>query len=339
MNNIKELICAAVLNSMVCALASCSHDDQSEVLSEESSKVSLDVVNCLLGRVARSTDFDIWDMYDQIGVTMCRQLMNPTELYREPGTGEVAFNRCYYTTTSGSSEFVAYNASQKIWFPSDTTKVRFVGYYPYAVDINQQDGIYHLDLRGQTDADHRLSDYDLLWGEVRDRSKYAFDVNFNFAHQLTQVVFYIEPKGDLTIDDLKDAVLVLTHQRLGADFNIYNAQLSNLETDGEMDLRRTVETVNNAACLVGKAIILPNDAEQNPVSYFETDDVQLSEARNRHIVMQLPGRQRLTANLQAVEFKPGEKHVFYIEATSVSLSLIRGEISPWNTVEHDVIIF
>lgn len=340
MNNSVRIKSLFALGTIGALLASCHNDGiESSIQPETKKNVGLDAVTCRFLQNTRSTDVDTWDMYDQIGISMCRQYTNdPSELYSELGSDEVAFNRCYYTTTSGSSEFTAYNATQKIWFPSDTTVVRFVAYYPYSEKIDKSDGLYHLRLSNQSERGHRLSDCDILWGAAEKLSKYEPDVNITFEHKLTQVVFYITPKGDLTKNDLQGSSLKLTHQRLEADFNIFSSNIKYMEEEGSLELKQSEEKIDGEYYLAAKAIVLPNDAEQNPVSFIDTDDKQLSELNNRHLVLSLPIGLRLTANLKDVDFKPGEKHVFYIEATTKGLTILRGEIAPWNTIEHDVVV-
>lgn len=322
---------------MAVALTACG--DSNEAATEET-KVGLDVAMGTFQQT-RSTDMDTWDMYDQIGISMCYhtpaahpESQNASAVYYDPTAQVQPFNRCYYTTTAGSSEFTYNTAQDKIWFPTDTTEVDFVAYYPYRAGSDQ---LYALNLNGQATNGEPLCHYDLMWGVTRGLDKSHSMVVIPFRHQLTQVVCYIKPVGDLTMSMLRDASVSLSHQKSQATMDVLTSELQYNSGDTELSFISGIARVDGDSCLVAKAIVLPNDEVQNPATFVETSDKQESLDKNRHILLLLPSADGkvLAANLKATTFKPGEKHVFRLEAQMSQLLLISGEIVEWETIEHD----
>ena len=332
---------AALLPTLL-LLSAC--DKSVESVVDDQAPKGLDKAWATFAKATRSTDVDTWDMYDQIGISMCYhcpeshpEAQEHAGIYYDPHDQVTPFNCCYYTTTAGSSEFTYYGPQHRIWFPTDSTTVDFVSYYPYSDQLTQASHQYPIDLSQQTTSGKPLSAYDLMWGSIKGLDKANTAVVIPFYHQLTQVICYIKPIGDLTVSELEDATVAISNQKMQAQMDVLTSQLQYGETTGDLQLMTRLIVVDGDSCLEAKAIMLPNHPEQNPVAYTPTDDLQASLVHNRHILLYLPSMEgrSLSANIKETEFKPGEKHVFRLEAQVSQLSLLTGEIVEWQTIEHD----
>lgn len=291
----------------------------------------------------RSTDVDVWEMYDQVGITMCYHAPNAhpnTDGVVTDGLtndGRKAFNRCYYALASGQTAFTYLTLDDRIWFPTDTTQVDFVAYYPYSGLVTISQPRLPIDLRQQHRVDVRLCENDVMWGAARGCDKAHTQVNICFVHQLTQVVCYIVPRGDLRMEQLRDATVEITHQPCQATMEVLSAALHYQPEEQTLAMKSATAVVEGVPCLVASAILLPNDEQQNPVRFLNTDDPVASLATNRHLLLTLPSQEgrTLRLNLRDVEFRPGQKHIFRLEARQDQLRMISGDIVEWEVVEHE----
>lgn len=339
----KKIINVILVGLLAVAASACS-DHQEESIVQP--RVGMDKAFGTFSQT-RSTDVDTWDMYDQIGVSMCYHTPNvhpesgnTLPVYYDATATVQPFNRCYYTTASGSSEFTYYSAQDKIWFPEDTTMVDFVAYYPHTAALEKVSDTkycYPVNLAGQDSNEEPLSKNDLMWGVTRGLNKMNSIVVIPFRHQLTQLVCYIKPVGDLSMEMLKNASVSISHQKGEARMDVLTADIDYMDGDTELGMKTNIAVVDGDSCLVARCIILPNDSEKNPVKYTNTTDKQESLEKNRHIILShiSSDGKILGADLKETEFKPGQKHVFRLDAQLSQLILVRGEIVEWETVEHD----
>lgn len=322
-------------------LAACADNASTESVTAAAS--SLDRAWGTFARTTRSTDNDSWDMYDQIGITMCyhcpevhRDAQRNDGIFYDAVTGAVPFNCCYFTATAGSSEFVYYGPQHRIWFPTDSTMVDFVSYYPYNEQLEVGSHLYPVDLRQQSTSGLPLSRYDLMWGLAKGLDKGNTMVEIPFHHQLTQVLCYIKPLGELPASALLDASVSISHQPQQAQMDVLTSRMQYADSRDDLQLSTSIVMIDGDSCLEARAIILPNDPLQNPVAYKPSTDRQESLELNRHILLSLPSLDGivLSANLKDTDFRPGQKHVFRLEAQVSKLNMLSGEIVEWETVEH-----
>lgn len=342
MNNLEYKHKLLLLSSAALLTACTSEVAETEPVSE--APKCLNVAWGTFAQSTRTTDVDAWEMYDQIGISMLYHhpaLHAESEryegVYYDAVMGTVPFNSCYYTTSAGSSEFTYFSPQHRIWFPTDTTTVDFVAYYPYLGELSLQQHLYPVDLGKQATDGKRLTDYDLMWGSVHNLDKGNTSVVIPFSHQLTKVVCYIKPAGDLTFAELQQATVSISHQKTTAQMDVLTSALQYGNEDADVQLITSAVVVDGDSCLEAKAMLLPNHALQNPVAYTATDDRQESMDKNRHILLYLPSLEGhpLCANIKETEFNPGQKHVFRLEAKISQLNLLSGEIVEWETVEHN----
>lgn len=176
-------------------LTACSNDENGVIDSPVSKAAFSATIN---GPVTRAFDQQ-WEDQDAIGIS---------------GTsGTEAYTNVAYKTT-GNGNFTVVTDGKEIYYQDDQS-VMFTAYYPWN------------DLQGETtiEADTWLQadqkSFDFLWAQ-EPGSKADPTVAFKFSHRMAKVVLTIKKGADVSLDEVKAAVMSLGGFKHIGKFDVVN---------------------------------------------------------------------------------------------------------------------
>lgn len=215
-----------------------------------------------------------WLPYDKIGIFMIDQ----------QGESAEYSNICYQTASVGDkATFVA--ANQKIYFSQEqegvvSEKVGFRAYSPYVSSLSNN--IYNISVATNQDKPELI---DLLYAETgADYSEDNPDVNLDFKHILTKLTLTLEAKGNVTQEDLNNAVISISGVAHNATFNLKDQTLEVGSPSSESIIaREAVKGVTHEAILIpDEGINLSAIISINGIDYpWALNDSKLTSGEER----------------------------------------------------------
>lgn len=176
-------------------LTACSNDENG-VIDSPVSKAAFSAT--IDGPVTRAFN-QTWDPGDAIGIS---------------GTsGTKAYTNVAYQTT-GNGNFTVVTDGKEIYY-QDNQPVMFTAYYPW----NDLQGKTFIDADTWLQADQKT--FDFLWAQAPG-SKADPTVAFTFSHRMAKVVLTIKTGADVSLDEVKAAVMSLGGFKHTGKFDVVN---------------------------------------------------------------------------------------------------------------------
>lgn len=358
------------------SMYSCKDNDaHTEIFNSRDGQIAITQIGANTGSssvknlpATRTTDVDTWESTDKLGITMCYaypdkhpENKNQNDVYYDQSSSFQPVNACYTFNAyvrdgvKNSATFIPAiinGQNQSIWLPTDTTIVNLFAYYPWrptGSDPKTQlssDGKFPISVERQKDdkGNSLLPQIDVLWGSVEKIDKHNSSVEFMMQHVLSQVVFKFEPAmpadtAGLSVEDLQDVDVFLTHQRTNGVFDIYKNYLDYKEGDSKITFytEPIVDQVTKErkGC-EARAIILPFHAERNKVLHEEKPsfDEQTRLDKNVHMGLYLKKYKKTLYALMTDEFKAGYRYTYTVKVT-LNKIVVTGTIVEWIDVKGD----
>lgn len=179
-----------------------------------------------------------WDQGDAIGVyalTAGNEI--PEGIY---GKANAKFTT---PDTGAEGVFTAATAEDQIVYPKDGSKLDFVAYYPYAVQVS--DYKLPIDVSDQTNP----AKIDYLYAD-NEKGKSISDpsANLNFKHKLSQLILNISSEGNSTLDGL---TAVIKGLKVDGSLNLKDGNIALGTTAGDITPQL------NTARTIATAILVP----------------------------------------------------------------------------------
>lgn len=243
-------------------LAACSSDNDPAAIND-GRRVPLQVRGYIadtplgITRAAGSA----WDTGDRIGLYALPHDNTTTPI--EDGS-----NVCYVlagtTAPTEGSRYEAFTSSTPVTLPDDGSAIDVYGYYPYsdsatpsavAVNLSTQDPQKNIDLMttGQVSTSTHNGSTPI---SINDPS-----CELLFQHRLTKLVF------NLTFNDfgvINNTSLTIGSQKTTATYNIYTDILTYGSGEANQTITAAVGSTKSGFDKTFEAIVLPNDADNNP---------------------------------------------------------------------------
>lgn len=245
---LKNIFFASVLfSAFAVALAACSSnelpiDDVDDAISF-STKITTEVSS------TRAYD-DIWELNDGVGIFMTSADYN-TSL----GTDNAKHN----LAKPGSAwNLVADGNTNKLYYPTSATNVRFIAYYPYKAGAALSSS-YTVTLGNQ--ATTKL--FDLLYYKDTGTSgvfKKGDKPALTFDHMLSKIVVNIKKSDEVSGADITAMTVTLTGTPSTASFNLQTGALSGQATASNITTVVLGTPTENYA-RTHQAILIPNKGE------------------------------------------------------------------------------
>jgi uncharacterized protein (TIGR02145 family) len=220
---IKKVFTGLYALALVCAVCSCSRDDEGTPASREwPVRFSSDLSERTVSRAAN----DSWDAGDRVGVYMVPHVADASaavdfSVYTD------AVNVPYVTSGSGTSVSLSVvSGRDAIVYPRNDGYVNFVAYYPYRSDTHTVNAnVYKVNVSNQSPS----KAIDLLYhkgaGTAYDSNNKT--VSLAFIHQLSKIKICLVPASDNVKVDLSATSLTLSGFPTTADFDLSTGVLSN----------------------------------------------------------------------------------------------------------------
>lgn len=209
-------------------------------------------------------------------------------------------------TTDQNAESVSFKSSGGI--PLASEMANFYAYYPYNVNVLEDDFIYSVDLG---DQEQGYSSYDLMWAKktgVKAEDIKSSGLSLTFSHQMVMIKVNVTLSSGMS--DIKS--VVASGLNTSAKFNLIDGTL----TDG--DVLKSIRLYKSAKNTYA-AILLPTKTPRNMTLTFYVDD-------NKY--------QYLMSSASSIkEFKAGHQYAFNIglgESVEGNLTEIQGGNTPWS---------
>lgn len=133
-----------------------------------------------------------------------------------------------YINKYGSSEFIAYDESEALYYLNEDSKADFICYYPFLESIDELN--YPIDLTVQSN----LTKLDLMYSNnAKDLDHTTTNVPVNFSHQLSKLVLNIEQLRSVGLNDI---TLIISNTGIKASFDLMTGKLSPATEYGNIQL-------------------------------------------------------------------------------------------------------
>lgn len=183
-----------LLGTLAIALAACNNDENTTIDTGDGRAL----FSASIGAQTRAFDTS-WEGDDQIGITGT--------------TGTKTYTNVAYQTTNGDGNFTVATPGKEIYYQDDNT-VNFTAYYPWN-DLEAGVTEISADTWGQSDQ----KNFDYLHA-TGTGSKANPNVVFTFSHKMAKLVLTIRKGADVSLDEVKAAVLLLEGFKHEGTFNI-----------------------------------------------------------------------------------------------------------------------
>lgn len=258
-----------ILLTITVLLAACSSDSDPAV-TNDGRRVPLQVTGYIadtplgITRAAGSA----WEADDQIGVYAMPH--DNTETPIDDGS-----NVCYSTSSGGETSgtlYLPFTTSTPIILPS-SGNIDVYGYYPYSakkkdgttnfdpehveIDVSTQTVQKNIDLMTTGKEDHTIH------GDDSSPSINSANPSCEllFHHRLTKLVFNLDLSEMVSVSTIS---LTIGSQKTTATYDIYDNELTYSSGVANQTITAVVGTTNDALHKSFEAIVLPNDASNNP---------------------------------------------------------------------------
>ena len=169
-------------------LAACSNDENETMIDNTGNRATF---SASIRWQVQTRAFDqMWNDNDKIGIS--------------GKTGDKTYTNVAYFTANGgkSGSFSVVTPGEEIYY-QDNEPVTFTAYYPWEEALKEGTFI-ETDTWGQADQ----KSFDYLWSQAIG-SKGTPNVTFSFNHVMTKVVLTIKKGADVSLDEVKAAVMTL----------------------------------------------------------------------------------------------------------------------------------
>lgn len=215
-----------LLGTLAISLAACNNDENT----------TIDIGNgralfsASIGAQTRAFDTS-WEGDDQIGITGT--------------TGTKTYTNVAYHTTNGDGNFTVATPGKEIYYQDDNT-VNFTAYYPWN-ELGAGVTEISADTWGQSDQ----KNFDFLHA-TGTGSKANPNVAFTFSHKMAKLVLTIRKGADVSLDEVKAAVLLLEGFKHEGTFNITDGTTAtkNASTAGWEFANNSTDPAYNAPVVV-----------------------------------------------------------------------------------------
>lgn len=230
-------------------LASCGAEDVIDTAAN-GNKVAVQLGGSI-GISTRAVDAT-WTANDKIGVYMVGE--NQT---LEDGNIVEGASNVSYVTSDGDGKFSPFDADKTIYLPVDG-KVDFYAYYPYKMEVNN----YRLPIDVSNQSNQEA--IDLMYATVMQQDKNHPNVQLQFKHILSKIVFDVQPGAGLTASDLEKMTITIKDVDNKATFNLTDGLVS-----GE-EIPEGVKMFKNGTTY--EAILLPTASTSREVEFNLNND-------------------------------------------------------------------
>ncbi len=183
-----------LLGTLAIALAACNNDENTTIDTGDGRAL----FSASIGAQTRAFDTS-WEGDDQIGITGT--------------TGTKTYTNVAYQTTNDDGNFTVATPGDEIYYQDDNA-VNFTAYYPWN-DLGTGVTEISADTWGQSDQ----KSFDFLHATATG-SKAKPNVAFTFSHKMAKLVLTIKKGADVSLDEVKAAVLLLEGFKHEGTFNI-----------------------------------------------------------------------------------------------------------------------
>ena len=193
---------------------------------------------------------DYWNIGDAIGVFMIEK-----DSYAIAGEK----SNVKYTAEKGghTGNFAA--KYEKIYFPEDGRKVRFMSYYPYRESI--KNGIYNIDVTTQIPQSQLDLVYSFNSSLTYDKDNGSDNVLIGFKNQMTKIFIHVKNGEGLQGYDLMHMKVYLAGLSNKADFDLFSGEIKNLSGFSPIIPSRRI--AGNGNVYTGEAVVIPTSDISN----------------------------------------------------------------------------
>jgi hypothetical protein len=185
-----------------------------------------------------------WEADDTVGIFML------DEDYKLSAAHYKANNQ--YKIEAGDNniwKLVSLNDANKLYYPVDGSKVRFIAYYPYDSTVTTADsgsdkvaGTYAVALGDQS----KTKEFDLLYHKgttsYNKTNLSAISTAMAFKHQLSKVIINVKKSSDMTNADISDLEIKINSIPTSATFDLATGTLSNWGAEDTANAKGNVTT-------------------------------------------------------------------------------------------------
>ncbi len=276
------------------AMISCSTDDTTS--STQSDKVAVQFIGGIKAST-RAID-QTWTDGDKIGIFMTTAGETLAAANISEGVDNVAYQK------GEGDRFTPVSGGKTVYFPIDGN-VDFYAYYPQAT-VN--DYKVALNVADQTNQEA----IDFMYAKTAKRNKSNPTVELAFSHQLSKLIFDIQPGDGLTQEDLANLTIKVKSQNTTATYNLADGTISNEGTSADITMHTTT------AGKKYEAILLPT-TEASRVIEFD-----LNNGHDAPFVWTMP-----------TQLDGGSKYYYTVVKLSRTAAEVSGTIEHWNPVTDD----
>lgn len=244
MNLRKNLWASVLISALALTFTACSSDDNDSPEGPRQSKDTAISFKTSIG-MTRAHD-NVWEANDPVGVFMTNSLYTPIGKQ----------NAHYQASFSTQWLLEAVDSSNRLYYPSDGSNVRFIAYYPYNASITALTDNYPIILGAQT----ATNAFDLLY--YRDATNSGL---FNedsgspaiaFKHQLSKIIINIKKDASASTANISNMGVTLKGMPTQADFSLSTGVISNPKTVS--DITTAVATTTATYDRTHAAVIIPH---------------------------------------------------------------------------------
>lgn len=271
-----------ILGSLIAVLSISSCSEDKVILSKSNGVIQF---KASINSSVSTKIEDSWSGNETVGVFMVDQ----TNSSIVSGIS----NKSYSVSSSG---VLSPKDNIEAKFPEDGTKVRFIAYYPYQDNI--ENNIYKVNLAAE-------GDNDLLYENLKETfdKTHESEIPLLFKHQLSKLILNVKYNNVYT-----DGITANILRNSTADFNLITGNLSGISSKTELAM--TVEKH------IASSLIIPGIDESSKV------------------VFMLNGK-KFTWDISSIDFKPETQYTYNINLKDPSVPVdakLVSSIKEWITV-------
>ena len=227
----------AALLAVVCA--ACGTDEVAgDLPAAEEARVAVQF-SCQINVETRAAGSQ-WGAGDRIGIYMTEAGLP----LADGNISEQVENIAYVTTGDGT--FTPAEGERTIYFPI-LGNVDFYAYYPQTAAVDD----YQLSVNVADQS--RQEAIDLVYATVMNRDKSQPEVQFNFRHQLSNLVLDVQPGNGLTAEELSNLTITVKNQNTTATYRLADGALASAATPADVELKAVTSGSRYEAILLPTA--------------------------------------------------------------------------------------